>query len=121
MAHPLCRDLRGDPVFRVNPHSSALSRFITAASRGLRELKSPWFAEMRTLRNEERVRRLLHGAGAPLLGGQKSKSKQKREMKEAKELDDPTPFFALAVPRVTYNGMTAGPPRNARQEHQGRQ
>ena len=93
----------------MNPHSSALSRFITAASRGLRELKSPWFAEMRTLRNEERVRRLLHGAGAPLFGGQKSKSKQKREMKEAKELDDPTPFFALDVPMVTYNGMTAGP------------
>ena len=34
---------------------------------------------------------------------------QRREMREAKELDDPTPFFAQAVPRVTYNGMTAGP------------
>ena len=38
-----------------------------------------------------------------------SKAKQRREMKGAKELDGPAPFFPLAVPRVTLNGMTAAP------------
>ena len=56
----------GEPFLLLNPHSSGLSRFITSDARGLRGLKSPWFVEARNMRNEERVKRVLHGGVAPL-------------------------------------------------------
>ena len=60
-------NIEGAPYYRLNPFNSGLSRFITAASRGLRERKSPWFTETRNLRDEERVKRVLHGIGAPFV------------------------------------------------------
>ena len=101
--------LDGEPFLRLNPHNSGLSRVITSASRGVRGLKSPWFAEARHMRNEGRVKRVLHGAAAPLFAAASSKAKKQRERKQAQDLDDPAVSYPLVRPRVQYNDMVAGP------------
>ena len=101
--------LEGHPYWLVKPRSTALSRFVTSTAHGLRNMRSPWFNEIRIMRNQERVKRLLHGASAPLFVAASSKAKARRELQQAKGMQEPSASYPLALPSVEFNGVVVGP------------